>query len=493
MTKRIASALAAVSLIGTSTVALAQVDSNEDGPAPKAAAVRQLSDEYLLLGNATRAAGEPMIAVDPTNPNNMIAVAMGNIQQVAGKAATQNSTELYHSIPRSTITWLAVTHDGGATWSVGELPILSGNLTRCPDAFADVTKDGTFIAGCEPRQTIDPDDLGMSAMMISTDKGKTWGPVVQLISDFELNRFAPGLKPISGAWPKGGKSASNSPWDRPFTYIDDSTGVIYAQAGGGLTEVGAEPGKRRSQAYITASTDGGRTFATVYSWDSPQWPQLSRGLSMSAGHGVVGVIYIASRAPSSEHANCPCAVLGLSRNHGRSFSYQVLRNVSVPPLAPGPQPSNGLSRLSIDQTKDGRIALLRTDGPNLSVAVSEDWGRTWGPFVPAGVAPGSVMTSKQAFEYARNGVLGVMWRAMYPDGSYDIWASISRDGGHSFTRALRVSHARSPAFNPLRNGGRFGDDIQDFSMDAQNMHLVWGDSRAGFQGVFYGRVPLSAF
>ena len=487
---------ATVALLTTvSGIAYAQADPDEDAPPAKteAAAPQPVSDEYLLLGNATRGAGEPMIAVDPTNPNNIIAVAMGNIQQVGGKAATQNSTELYHSIPRSTITWLAVTHDGGASWSVGELPILSGQLTRCPDAFADVTKDGTFIAGCEPRQTIDPDDLGMSAMIMSTDKGKSWGPVVQLISDFQLNRFAPGLKPISGVWPKGGKSASNSPWDRPFTFIDDSTGVIYAQAGGGLTEVGAEPGKRRSQAYLTASTDGGRSFGTVYSWDSPQWPQLSRGLSMSAGHGVVAVTYIASRVPASEHAQCPCAVLGLSRDRGRTFTYRVLRNVTVPPMAPGPQPSNGLSRIAIDQTKAGRIAMLRADGPSLSVSVSENWGATWTPFVPAGTAPGSIVTSKQAFEYSRGGTLGLMWRAIYPDQSYDIWTSISRDGGHSFTHAVRVSHARSPGSNPIRNAGRFGDDIQDFSIDGTNMHMVWGDSRAGFQGVFYGRVPLSAF
>lgn len=495
MIKRACLMVTAASLIALSGIAVAQADPDEDGPASRAggAALPAASDEYLLLGDATRGAGEPMIAVDPTNSNNIIAVAMGNIQQVGGKAATQNSTELYHSIPRSTITWLAVTHDGGASWAVGELPILSGQLTRCPDAFADVTRDGTFIAGCEPRQTIDPDDLGMSAMMMSRDKGKSWGAVVQLVSDFQLNRFAPGLKPISGVWPKGGKSASNSPWDRPFTYIDDSTGVIYAQAGGGLTEVGAEPGKRRSQAYLTSSTDGGRTFGTVYSWDSSQWPQLSRGLSMSAGHGVVAVTYIASRVPASEHARCPCAVLGLSHDRGRSFAYRVLRNVAVPPIGPGPQPSIGLSRIAIDPTKTGRIAMLQADGPSLSVSVSENWGATWGPFIPAGTAPGSTSTSKQAFEYSRGGVLGVMWRAIYPDQSYDIWASISRDGGHGFTGPLRVSHARSPGLNPLRNAGRFGDDIQDFSMDGANMHMVWGDSRAGFQGVFYGRVPLSAF
>lgn len=494
MIRKLAWTLGAASLMTTSA-AFAQVDPHEEGPATSrpAAAPAAISEEYLLLGNATRGAGEPMIAVDPTNPNNIIAVAMGNIQQVGGKAATANSTELYHSIPKSTITWLAVTHDGGASWKVGELPILSGKMTRCPDSFADVTKDGTFIAGCEPRQTIDPDDLGMSAMMMSSDKGETWGPVTQLISDFQLNRFAPGLKPISGVWPKGGKSASNSPWDRPFTYIDDSTGVIYAQAGGGLTEVGAEPGKRRSQAYVTASTNGGRSFGTVYSWDSPEWPQLSRGLSMSAGHGVLAVAYIASRVPASQHASCPCAVLGLSRDLGKTFSYTVLRNVSVPRVAAGPRPSNGLSRIAIDQTNNGRIAVMQTDGPMLSVSVSQDWGKTWGPFIPAGSAPGSVTTSKQAFEYSRNGVLGVMWRAIYPDQTYDIWASISRDGGHSFSKSIRVSHARSPAFDPRRNAGHFGDDIQDFSMDANNMHMVWGDSRAGFQGVFYGRVPLSAF
>jgi hypothetical protein len=488
---KILASVAGAAMVFAASAAVAQDD--DDAAPGKAAAAQPLSEEYLLLGDATRGAGEPMIAVDPTNPNNIVAVAMGNIQQVGGKAATANSTELYHSLPRSTITWLAVTHDGGASWKVGELPILSGQLTRCPDAFADVTKDGTFIAGCEPRQTIDPDDLGMSAMMMSTDKGQTWGPVVQLISDFQLNRFAPGLKPISGVWPKGGKSASNSPWDRPFTYIDDSTGTIYAQAGGGLTEVGAEPGKRRSQAYVTASTDGGRSFGTVYSWDSPQWPQLSRGLSMSAGHGVVAVSYIASRVPASEHANCPCAVLGLSRNQGRSFTYRVFHNVSVPPVAAGPRPASGLTRIAIDPTKAGRIAVLQAEGPEMSVTVSEDWGKTWGPMVPAGAAPGSAATTKQAFEYSRNGALGLMWRAIYPDQSYDIWASISRDGGHSFTKSLRVSHARSPASDPRRNAGRFGDDIQDFSMDAQNIHMVWGDSRAGFQGVFYGRLPLAAF
>ena len=30
-------------------------------------------------------------------------------------------------------------------------------------------------------------------------------------------------------------------------------------------------------------------------------------------------------------------------------------------------------------------------------------------------------------------------------------------------------------------------------MDKVNMHMVWGDSRAGFLGVWYGRVKLADF
>jgi len=38
--------------------------------------------------------------------------------------------------------------------------------------------------------------------------------------------------------------------------------------------------------------------------------------------------------------------------------------------------------------------------------------------------------------------------------------------------------------------GRGEFRIQDLSMDPENLHLVWGDSRAGFQGLWYGRLPL---
>jgi hypothetical protein len=484
-------AAAAAACVGAVGVTLGALAPQQPGRGQMPAPPSYPSEEYLLLGNANRGAGEPMIAVDPTNPKNIIAVAMGSVQQLHGKPAKQGGTDEYHLVANSTITWLAVTNDGGIVWDVKELPILSGKMTRCPDSFADVTADGVFIAGCEPRETAsDPDFWGESALMISRDKGKTWGPVVPLISDAHLDRFAPGLKPVSGGFPPkaADRVASNSPWDRPFTYIDDSTGTIYGVAKGGSAVVDVEKRQRRSQAYITASTDGGKSFGTIYSWDSPQYPQMSRGIGADAAHGVVAVTYIASSAPASENAACPCAVFGLSRDRGKTFAYHVLKNITVP----APNPAAGRGPGGPGGAGNGGLTDISAD-PQYSVAVSEDFGQTWSPFAIAGTVPDAVNFSKPAFEYSRDGVLGLIWRASYADGMYDVWAVISRDGGKSFVKPVRVSHAKSPAFDLYRNAGLFGDDIQDLSMDKSNLHVVWGDSRSGFQGVWYGRVPLSAF
>jgi hypothetical protein len=39
----------------------------------------------------------------------------------------------------------------------------------------------------------------------------------------------------------------------------------------------------------------------------------------------------------------------------------------------------------------------------------------------------------------------------------------------------------------------FGDDLKNLAIDDENVHMVWADSRAGFQGVWYGRMPLSGY
>jgi len=243
---------------------------------------------------------------------------------------------------------------------------------------------------------------------------------------------------------------------------------------------------------------------------------MGRG-RMTARHGAAAVAYMARTVPASDNATRPCVVFGLSRDHGKTFSYHVLKEIAAPPTmggrgGPSANPggrgpagngrgipggggrgNGGVAGLATDPTRPGRFAIMTGTNTEYRVSISNDFGQTWSAFVTAGRTPNAVSLTKPSLEYSRQGVLALMWRAIYEDRTYDIWSSISRDGGATFSAPLRVSHAVSPGSVPERNAGMFGDDIQHLDVDGQNVHLVWADSRAGFQGVWYGRVPLSAY
>ena len=477
-TNSVAARLVLVVIAGACCIAAQQPQAGPQGngrggaPAPNgrggAPAPTWKTEEYLLLGDANRGAGEPMIAVDPTNPKNIVVDAMASLQQLPPELAGQNRNE----ISRSTITTLAVTHNGGITWKLGELPALYSPLQRCPDPTMDVTKDGIFLGGCEVITTVPGGNSG-SVVMISLDKGESWGPRAETVGQ-TVSRFAPGIRPAIG---------HAAPFDRPFLAIDDSTGTIYGVAQGG-TSVGPD-GNSRSQSFITASTDGGKSFGTIYAWDSngTDYRQTSRGIGEAAAFGEVAVIYGAANVPASERATCPCTVFGLSHDQAKTFTYHVLS-----PL-PG-----AAQRLIADQTKAGRYSILRyvsAPTPHYEVTTTEDHGQTWSQPVNAGSTPEAASLTKPAIKYSHGGVLALIWRAIYQDGSYDVWGAISKNQGKTFSRPLRISHAKSPSQDPIRVGAN--DDFQDVAVDDANVHLVWADARAGFQGVFYGRAPFSVF
>ncbi|MGH7914550.1 MAG: hypothetical protein ACREPW_07875, partial [Candidatus Binataceae bacterium] len=253
----------------------------------------------------------------------------------------------------------------------------------------------------------------------------------------------------------------------------------------------------RTQSYLTVSHDEGRHWGTIYADDDAQWPQLGRA-SLAAGHGRLAEVYVAASAPHSEGATCPCQVFGISSNEGRSFERHVMSDVHV--TAHGgmffPGAAGSVGDLTADPTVAGRYSVLRyrdEASPGYEVSTSNDYGRTWSRFVSIPGAAGAKWLTKPWLEYSRFGVLGLEWRAIYPDYTYDVWAVISKDGGKTFSEPLRVSHSRSPATNYYRNSGNFGDDVQDISMSRTDMYVVWGDYQAEFLSTWIGRAALSSF
>ncbi len=456
---------------------------------------KPVSDEYLLLGNETRGSGEAQFVIDPIDPNTIVAVGMGTWQIIPGCDAPNVNCKDFHNFPYSTLPVSAITHDGGRTWEHFILPILSGDFTRCPDEFAGATKDGVLIMGCEPRET-DPvkvDPFGESAVVVSDDHGKTWSKRVDGINSYNkppYPMFDTSLKPRFGG---------NSPWDRPWLSIDDSTDAVYLFDSGGETDIDTgTPGKYRTQSYFTVSHDKAHSFGTIRATDSLEWPQAARA-SVAAGHGKLAEVYVASKVPAGEDAQCPCEVFGISADEGKTFTRHVLKNVSVPPSATsrasGPDGGGALSGLVADQTTPGRFTAMRyvaQPAPHYELTTTNDNGATWSDFVSVGAAPGALRLIKPAIMYSREGVLGMVWKVVYPpDQSYELWSAISKDGGKTFSDPLRISHDRSPARQYYRDS--HNDDTDGLDLTGDSLFAIWGDTRAGFQGSWFGKVDLSSY
>ena len=158
-------------------------------------------EEFLLLGSPNRGAGEPIVFVNPTDPENIIVAAMATLNRLPSgegpiRRGQPGAVELRVkelSTPDGSRTDIAVTRDGGRTWTFSEddfRRIFEKN--RCSDSFSGAGPDGTLYVGCLAYLNLGDADFdqgyapngeprnmhGGSAIAWSTDKGRSWsGPV----------------------------------------------------------------------------------------------------------------------------------------------------------------------------------------------------------------------------------------------------------------------------------------------------------------------------
>lgn len=467
---------------------------------PPSTPAKSVSEEYVLFGNVNVGGGEAEITVNPRDPNNILVGILAGHHRLAdgklpdGKPSTRDQRL---GQPDWAYSVLAVTHDRGATWTFSEDQLRKKfDLCNCFDAFVEAASDGTLYWGCLPEVKRDGSDYkvkgsipeggpvfmsGGSYIMSSTDEGKTWSEPSEIMG-----------RDSEARWPDGGKNmvwALSSPWDRAEVVIDNSTGTLYSTGHGR----GGDPVHEEDS--VTSSHDKGKTWGRVYLWDSEGtgYPQSGRG-AIAAGNGRLAVTYVASKAPDVS-MKCPCIVFETSTDDGKTFERHVIPNAT-------PGSGRGVL-LASDQSRPGHYAVMTVNsgGDKWLVHWTDDSGRTWSAPVVAAQAPSgmkvtisdlTVGNAMAAIKYSRAGELGILWREFYPDKSFDVWSSVSGDGGTQF-RSLRVSHATSPPMSRERGHFLVGDDYWDLDFDAEYLHFVWADSRPGFLATWYGRVPLSAY
>jgi hypothetical protein len=468
-----------------------------------------VAEQYLLAGTATRGCAESQVAVNPLNPNQIAVTAMCQLHQQEGKFE-HNELE-FERTTRATITEFAITRDRGLTWTIMEDPMRAYfHRYRCLDPFAAFAADGTMILGCEAHfpTTLSPQeelnevngaaqDYGGSALIWSTDGGRTFSDPVQIISSYMPKEI---FGPFVSFAPVGSQG------DRPQIKVDISTGKLYVNGNSSA----ADP--PHYQTVIRMSRDRGRDWGMVYAFDSAEWPGF--GPNYDVANGIMGIAYIASSVPAALNAKCPCRVFGASTDDGKTFDRHL---IPAPPPQAGGDPRNAMV-VAANPTKPGMFSVLFSSSDGVEAYRTEDSGKTWTKSASLPGVPSTSIANLTA-AYSPKGALSLAWRVIYPlspprppkprakpayqltephvfepiPETYEIWSAISRDGGKTFTAPKKVSTERSPGISRRRGMSEHGNDFISVAVDDEFVHMTWFDNRSGFMGTWYGRVPLADY
>jgi hypothetical protein len=443
-----------------------------------------------------RRTGEPSIAVNPRDPNNLIIAMTASTHTLHNPERT---IAQYTTVPFNLLCAVGVSSDGGHNWKVlpltipvGPIPTTHTPMPRgsiCFDATAAVGPDGTFHIAAVVSS---PYDYGGARAGHSRDR--------EMMGVFRAEDAGRSWTLLEGMGEGAGK---------PWLTVDQSTGILY------LTNSGRN---------LVVTRDRGNTFDSPQKapWLTDQPATLSSyHFMMSAALGQLAVVYVtdsprppydpaSSQRRSPMPGPCPCRVFfAASSDEGKNF---VNHAVPMPDGLGLMQWSTSLPHVTVaaDPTHRGRfaVAYANKDDTEMLVFVTTDSGASWA--APARLGQAGVPLNRIWISYSPDGVLGAFWRnnyasdtkfkpamhmptmhySMFPPGTQDVFAAISRTGDANFTGAIKLNAARSP------EDPQFGWGIDDYSsmaVDREAVHAAWGDYREIDRSVWYGQVPLVDF
>ncbi|MHB8467926.1 MAG: sialidase family protein [Acidimicrobiales bacterium] len=431
-----------------------------------AAMSKRATFESVVTSDPSVDAMEPAIAVNPTDPQNLIVTYHFSWGQHATREATVPTAR--QAVAPIMFCGYAVTWDGGRRWTHRLTPTVDAPahdpvMTNCSDQLVLFDRHGTAYltsSAYNPAFAADED-----RMIVSHDKGATWSAPVTMAG----TTFTAGQSPIGHPW------LASFDVDRMWLALDDSTGRLYLDGSGWWIDTSAVA---HNVVWMTSSGDGGQTWSpqTVVNGPVPTGTTQNNP-SVAAAFGVAAVAYLPPSTPLSPPA-CTCVELALTTDGGRTITHRKTRFTS------GTDPL-----IAADPTTPRTFAVLVTAPGQtaLDVYVTHDLGATWSGPAVLGQPPANTR-SHQWIAYSPSGLLGTEWRTYYGDGSYDAWAAVSTNGGASFAPSVRLSTTKSPGPPPPYVAG---DDTGTLTMTATTLFGAWTDWRSGKEAeIYWAGLPL---
>lgn len=405
--------------------------------------------------------GEPYLAINPTNNQNLVTAWMG--------------MKFTNGLFRIAIKTRA-SFDGGNTWStINTLPHMGTAFGSADPSMAFDANGYLYISYIDYKQN--PDSGGIYVAR-SADGGLNWDAPTKAFDMYDV--------------------ANKRPIDRPWLVADKSSstnaGKLY------ITTKPAPWIAPPNRPYYKVSSDSGQTWTAIANLD---------GTGFLTGNGIAAPM--AAPVTTSDGKFCavypsyvtsqnilPCYYFASTTNQGQSFNYNLL--YATIPAGADTNLKNGYQLIAhpSDANKFYFVGPVSQNGDaDIKAMNSIDGGQTWTS--PVRVNDDAINNGKQQdmvwASYNEQGKIATVWRDRRNDATtgfwnvgYDFYYALSSDNGQTFSVNQAMSNQFIP-FDSLVAGD--GNDFLSAVYSGDTLYTVWGDTRSGKLNIWFAKTIAS--
>jgi Secretion system C-terminal sorting domain len=406
--------------------------------------------------------GEPYLAINPTNPNNIVVAWMADDASTNFKVSIKTKTSF----------------DGGLTWGNPDVKPHLGTTWSSADVSMQFRNNGTlYLSYIDSHQS--PDSGGVYCTH-SLNGGITWSAPTQI-------------------WNGITEDPTKRPLDRPWLAADNSgtstDGMFY------ITTKPAPWISPPNRAYLKTSADSGQTWSAYRYVDTTNYliGNLIAAPMTALTVAPDGALCIAYPSYVSTQSVYPKFFFGKSYSRGASFQYHdlVVNPVGLAVADSSYKQGYNLAANPMNANQLAFAGLQSVNGdPDVYVATTNDGGTTWSNLIRVnddaignGVGQDLVWAS-----YDRNNNLVVVWRdrrngvgSGYAQNT-DTYCAVSHNNGATWQPNVRISSV-SAAYAAILL--QKGNDFMSCQLLNDTIYAAWGDVRTGTLNIFFAKVSVS--